>query len=1386
MRDFVKERLGPLVGLRVWLHTEHNEFTRGVIRNATNRQVTVLLDDGRLLTADAANVYECPEIRADVDCATALPVVNKATVWDLCMRKMRAGECLWAGSYRTLLVPGTIEDVRATHEDADPEAQDEDSANAKMPHPRTVCEELAGKYMKAILLFGTGKSCKMHLNAYICSTFSTGADAKKLAVIFPMLQGFAHPPDYVSDDGEPLGTVSTITFPPGTDAISFDIRAFGSFTRRDVDKMIVALKPRLADADQLQALKDGLSAIQVPLKEVQSLINAISALWDIEWQRTVDNSDIRGLVPTDPAAFAKLAKQLGIPQDELSQAMSMSATKFGEEARSPIEAVEMQKTLSVYLYQSLYAHLCNVASNVLSNTEARHVEEDVAANSVMVVNPPCFMHGVAEGQLSALLRNYCNDRMQHYCGGALFMHNIDALNAEGLHLRVNYDDVVSTLSVVDSKASVFCALEEACIIPRHTPQSLHDRILQQCDGHVKFAHPDKLSFTITHAGGARATYSSNHFLVDNQGRVSLNIYRTLQKSKAPLIKALTNMDTRAFSDINLPQCLAHVQLKRQVDDIERELVARACTFIFCLDSDSVDVDLDRFQVLEMLSLTLESYPVRLSYYRFLKKYHLIAKRNPPKEEAMGKGACLTILQDNNIPSAHFAFPQSAGRVYLQLGAFHALNAKQSELLAYLRPRIVRMQTLFRCLPYTRQFYSQRRRCIAIQSLIRRRMGLLDYYDVMANRAAFFTAACVLRLLLKEQQSNKAATLIQATHRMSTQRHKYKFDISEYRVHKAATRIQSHVRRLFAMRDADSLRLMRLRHFAARLIQSAILRFHAMRTLQNATAEAFLNQRKSGLRLIQLKWRQRAEQQRFDKLRGLRVLVLRTKYLFKIYTEKIIRIQACVRRFLWCKNNMDIVQLLHEIRVTIAKHFYYYRSARTVQRYWRGYLARVDYRKLVTAAIVCQAFLRTKLWRMWWLNATKSAATVQKNWRKWFISETERTLAEKRVEERIVGLSFGQVDILHVQSFDDNNAWLQGLRSLTQEAYRVLTLAVGATYSLAIAEGPHEPELFMWAVNGTGLRWIGLPGLSTGYVIQVACGANHFAVRTVDGLVFTWGDSNYGQCGRTVRSLEPWKLDLTFPATHVACGPVSTGLVLQNGWAMVCGQDVTGKRGDGKVTSVARVSALPPVLEILCGEKFYIARTRDGDVFSWGFSDMGQLGKGSKIPQLCNPSHVDRAVGFVYEQLPPILQISIGNTHCCVLTADKEVGLWGTFSVFDSRGSLGRPLRRILSPTLVDHAQLKKTRLVACSAEGMLVIVDKMCYSFQMVKLAPTSLCLIPSMKEYALRRRPESLRSDFSTSVSVAWTETMETSSDNNDPAASDSLYKSSDWRRYRMEREKA
>ena len=205
------------------------------------------------------------------------------------------------------------------------------------------------------------------------------------------------------------------------------------------------------------------------------------------------------------------------------------------------------------------------------------------------------------------------------------------------------------------------------------------------------------------------------------------------------------------------------------------------------------------------------------------------------------------------------------------------------------------------------------------------------------------------------------------------------------------------------------------------------------------------------------------------------------------------------------------------------------------------------------------------------------------------------------------------------------------------------------------------------------------------IIGIACGSYHSICLDGDGNVFTFGSNSEGQLGigssstiselfSKIMSLRkkpeytsiPQKVDLP-PIQQIACGGNFNICLSINGELFSFGQNNHGQLGLG---NTKKYFSYPQKIEKLltyhiefveCAYYTVLCKSKNNEIFGWGDNNHGQLGIGTLNDKIKEPVLLNWSVD------DNIVDIALGYAHTLVLTSSNEVFTCG----WNRTGQLGR-------------------------------------------------------------------------------------------------------------------
>jgi len=245
---------------------------------------------------------------------------------------------------------------------------------------------------------------------------------------------------------------------------------------------------------------------------------------------------------------------------------------------------------------------------------------------------------------------------------------------------------------------------------------------------------------------------------------------------------------------------------------------------------------------------------------------------------------------------------------------------------------------------------------------------------------------------------------------------------------------------------------------------------------------------------------------------------------------------------------------------------------------------------------------------------------------------------------------------------------------------------GAAANVTQLSGPNGPYKGRYVLSlrsdgtvwGWGRNYIGVLGDISGStftpvqiqglppnIVQISAGGIHAAALAADGSVWTWGANNAGQLGYPTPGAQystvPHQVPGVSGVKQVAAGGEFTVALRSNGEVWTWGRNDHGQLGDGTHTdrtTPARNLAGYGMTQVSAGGYYALAR-RAGSVWAWGANDSGQLGNGSTVADSATPVIVDR-------RTQNATQLVAGYTHAFAVDPDGSLWAWGA----NNNGELG--------------------------------------------------------------------------------------------------------------------
>ncbi|MCX8672706.1 InlB B-repeat-containing protein [Bifidobacterium sp. B4079] len=247
------------------------------------------------------------------------------------------------------------------------------------------------------------------------------------------------------------------------------------------------------------------------------------------------------------------------------------------------------------------------------------------------------------------------------------------------------------------------------------------------------------------------------------------------------------------------------------------------------------------------------------------------------------------------------------------------------------------------------------------------------------------------------------------------------------------------------------------------------------------------------------------------------------------------------------------------------------------------------------------------------------------------------------------------------------------------------IILGSYYSAAFGS---DGNLYTWGDNSNGTLGdgtttdrptpikVGKPqGAPAGFTWkQVSLGAWHSAAIGSDGNLYTWGRNSNGQLGRGTNVVsahrpgivgKPQGAPAGFTWKQASLGWFHSAAIGSDGNLYTWGRNDSGQLGDGTTTDRNKPAKINGFTwkQISLNNNFSAGISSDGSLYTWGGNSTGQLGDGTTTNRN-TPTLVSKpkgtSEGFTWKQ------ISLGGAHSAAIGSDGQLYTWGG----NSNGQLG--------------------------------------------------------------------------------------------------------------------
>ncbi|KAL9273556.1 Myosin-11-like protein [Drosera capensis] len=499
----------------------------------------------------------------------------------------------------------------------------------------------------------------------------------------------------------------------------------------------------VSDAHDYLATRRAMDIVGISEKEQEAIFRVVAAILhlgnvDFAKGKEIDSSVLKDdkskfhlktvseLLMCDPKAL----------EDALMKRVMITPEEVINRTLDPLNATVSRDGLAKTIYSRLFDWLVDKINISIG--------QDPNSQSLIGVLDIYGFESFKHNSFEQFCINFTNEKLQQHFNQHVFKMEQEEYTEEEIDWSyIEFVDNQDVLDLIEKKpGGVIALLDEACMFPKSTAETLTSKLYQTYKNHRRLPKPkmSRIDFIISHYAG-EVQYQSDQFLDKNKDYVVPEHQDLLSASKCPFVAGLfppvpeettkTSNKSSKFSSIGS-------RFKLQLQRLMETLSSTEPHYIRCVkpnnllkpaifENVNIIQQLRCGGVLEAIRISCAGYPTRRAFFEFLNRFGLLApeviERNYDE-----KVACQKILDKVGLKG----FQIGKTKVFLRAGQMAELDARRAVVLSTAAKTI---QRRIRTHYARKSFIALRKATIDIQSLCRRILARRWYEHKRKEAAA---------------------------------------------------------------------------------------------------------------------------------------------------------------------------------------------------------------------------------------------------------------------------------------------------------------------------------------------------------------------------------------------------------------------------------------------------------------------------------------------------------------------------------------------------------------------------------------------------------------------------------------------------------------------------
>ncbi|XP_033147606.1 myosin-10 isoform X2 [Brassica rapa] len=369
-------------------------------------------------------------------------------------------------------------------------------------------------------------------------------------------------------------------------------------------------------------------------------------------------------------------------EDSLCKRVMVTRGESITKSLDPGSAALSRDALAKIVYSKLFDWLVTTINNSIG--------QDPSSKYIIGVLDIYGFESFKTNSFEQFCINLTNEKLQQHFNQHVFKMEQEEYTKEEIDWSyIEFIDNQDVLDLIEKKpGGIIALIDEACMFPRSTHETLAQKLYQTFNSHKRFTKPKlaRTDFTICHYAGD-VTYQTELFLDKNKDYVVGEHQSLMNSSECSFVSSLFPKPREESSKSSKFSSIGS-QFKQQLQSLLETLSTTEPHYVRCVKPNNV-LKPDIFEnlnvlhqlrcggVMEAIRISCAGYPTRKSFSEFLTRFRILGPdaTNKSFDEV---DACKKLLAKVDLKG----FQIGKTKVFLRAGQIAELDAHRAEALGH--------------------------------------------------------------------------------------------------------------------------------------------------------------------------------------------------------------------------------------------------------------------------------------------------------------------------------------------------------------------------------------------------------------------------------------------------------------------------------------------------------------------------------------------------------------------------------------------------------------------------------------------------------------------------------------------------------------------------------